>query len=104
VSEHEATATTDHEEIRRWAEERGGQPARVRGTGPDTGVLRICFPGAGTDEDQLEPISWDEWFEKFDKERLALLHQDRTKAGRESRFFKLVSREQAGSRPGTDRR
>jgi hypothetical protein len=97
MSEHEARATTDHEEIRRWVEERGGQPARVRGTGPDTGVLRIRFPGVGTDDDDLEPTSWEEWFDKFEKEKLAFLHQDRTKDGSESRFFKLVSREQSGA-------
>ena len=59
----ETKQTTDHEEIRRWAEAHGAAPATVRGTsanGPD--VLRLDFPG-GTDEDQLEHISWEEWFD-----------------------------------------
>jgi hypothetical protein len=84
--------TTDHEEIRRWVEEHGGKPATVRGTrdnGP--GVLRIDFPGgAGTEE--LEHISWDEWFEKFDREDLAFVYQDRKASGEDSTFFKLVRR------------
>ena len=85
--------TTDHEEIRRWVEEHGGRPARVRGTGggDDPGVLRIDFPG-GAGEDELEPISWDEWFEKFDENGLAFLYQDRKASGEDSTFFKLVSR------------
>jgi hypothetical protein len=60
--------TTDHETIRRWVEERGGKPARVRGTGDgdDPGILRIDFPG-GAGKDQLEHISWDEWFQKFEE-------------------------------------
>ncbi len=39
--------TTDHEEIRRWAEERGARPARVRRTGRDgdPGMIRLDFPG-----------------------------------------------------------
>jgi hypothetical protein len=90
--EHEARKTTDHEEIRRWVEARGGRPARVKGAGPDTGILRIDFPGFGAEDESLEPISWDEWFEKFDREGLAFLYQDELRSGRESRFFKIVKR------------
>ncbi|MEA2395788.1 MAG: hypothetical protein QOJ82_3679 [Solirubrobacteraceae bacterium] len=83
--------TTDHEEIRRWVEERGGRPATVKGTGggDEPGVLRIDF---GDEDESLEPISWEEWFRKFDEEGLAFLYQDRLASGEESRFFKLVQR------------
>ena len=87
-----AKATMDHEEIRKWVEERGGHPAAVKGTGTEeeAGLIRIDFPGySGAN---LEPISWEEWFEKFEDKKLAFLHQDE-KNGHESRFFKLVSRE-----------
>ncbi|HEX7297443.1 MAG TPA: bifunctional DNA primase/polymerase [Solirubrobacteraceae bacterium] len=84
--------TTDHDEIRRWVEEHGGKPAMVRGTGDgEAGVLRIDFPG-GAGEDQLEHISWDEWFEKFDRENLAFLYQEQKASGEDSTFFKLVRR------------
>jgi len=85
--------TTDHEQIREWVEERGGRPACVKGTGGrgDTGLLRIDYPGRG-DDDKLKEISWDEFFEKFDEQGLAFLHQDKTKGGRTSRFSKLVAR------------
>jgi hypothetical protein len=88
--------TTDHDEIRRWVEEHGGRPAAVRGTGDgdDPGVLRIDFPG-GAGEDELEPISWDRWFKKFDENGLAFLYQERKSSGEDSTFFKLVSREGA---------
>jgi hypothetical protein len=86
--------TTDHDEIRRWVEEHGGKPARVRstGSGDDPGVLRIDFPG-GAGEDELEPISWDEWFQKFDEEGLAFLYQESKASGEDSTFFKLVRRD-----------
>jgi anaerobic selenocysteine-containing dehydrogenase len=86
--------TTDHDEIRKWAEARGGKPVTVRGTGgkDDTGVLRIDFPG-GAGEDRFEEISWDEWFEKFDEKNLAFLYQDKKASGEESTFFKLISKE-----------
>ncbi len=88
--------TTDHDEIQRWAEARGAKPACVRGTGNknDIGILRLEFPGY-TGEDKLQPISWDEWFEKFDERELALLYQEETAAGEESNFNKIISRETA---------
>jgi hypothetical protein len=88
-----AEQTTDHETIRNWVEERGGRPARVKGTGDGdhVGLLRIDYPGRGDDE-SLEEIAWDEWFEAFEENGLAFLHQDETAEGEESRFSKLISR------------
>lgn len=85
--------TTDHEEICRWVEEHGGHPARVRGTGSgdDVGVLRIDFPG-GAGEDDLDEVSWQDWFAKFDDSGLALLYQERKAGGGDSTFNKLVER------------
>ena len=85
--------TTDHDEIRSWVEEHGGKPARVRETegGEGGGVLRIDFPG-GAGEDQLEEISWDDWFEVFEDRGLALLYQQEKADGSDSTFAKLVSR------------
>lgn len=88
-----STTTTDHDEIRRWAEKHDGRPASVRGTegAGEAGVLRIDFPG-GAGEDQLEHISWEDWFAKFDEEKLAFLYQEQKADGSDSTFFKLVSR------------
>jgi hypothetical protein len=92
----ESKTTTDHDEIRRWVEERGGRPARVKetGGGDDPGILRIDFDADGPD-DRLEPISWDEWFQAFDENGLAFLYQDEKADGEPSTFNKLVSRETA---------
>lgn len=94
----ESHTTTDHDEIRRWADARGGTPARVGGTGSgdDPGLIRLMFPGAPqAEDDNLEEISWDEWFEAFDENGLALVYQEETSDGEQSRFNKLVSRERA---------
>ena len=95
---------TDHNEIRRWAEERGAHPACVSGTGDnnDVGMIRLDFPGY-SGEGKLEEISWDEWFDKFDESGLALLVQDETARGQRSNFNKLVSRETAGVSGGSSR-
>jgi hypothetical protein len=85
--------TTDHDEIRRWVEAHDGRPASVRGTGQDDepGVLRIDFPG-GAGEDELEPLDWDSWFEKFEASGLAVLYQEQKADGGDSTFVKLVDR------------
>jgi len=85
--------TTDHDEIRSWAEDRGAHPACVRGTGGkgDTGVLRLDFPGY-SGGDSLQEITWDDFFGKFDEQGLALLYQDSTARGQKSNFNKIISR------------
>ena len=80
--------TTEHEEIRRWAEERGGRPSRVKGTD----ILRIDF--RDQDED-LEETSWNEFFRIFDEGDLAFLYQEETSEGADGRFNKFVSRAEA---------
>lgn len=89
--------TTDRNEIRRWAQERGGRPACVKGTGAggDIGILRIDFPGY-SGEGSLQEISWDDWFDKFEERGLALLFQETTAGGQRSNFNKIVSRGTAG--------
>lgn len=96
--------TRDHEEIRRWAEERGGKPAHVKRTGSeeDIGVLRIEFLGFGGDEN-LEPISWEDFFDKFDERDLALVYQEETAGGERSNFNKLISGETAAETGGGTR-
>lgn len=97
MTQHEAKRTRDHDIIRRWAEERGGHPASVRGTAPENepGMLRIDFEEAQIDE-RLEPVSWDDFFRKFDESGLTFLYQEETADGGLSRFNKFVYEENAG--------
>jgi hypothetical protein len=83
----EAITTTDHEIIRKWAEERGGRPAVVRTSGKG-GILRIDF---GDKDENLEPIEWEEFFKIFDGNKLAFLYQENEK-DTASRFNKFVER------------
>src|SRR5258707_14450912 len=95
----ESKVATDHEQIKRWVEERGGHPARVKGTAEEgsSGVLLIDYPGySGTET--LETISWEEFFLGFEENRLAFLYQDETKAGDEGRFSKLINRDSAAEK------
>ncbi|MDQ0662098.1 hypothetical protein QFZ35_000596 [Arthrobacter ulcerisalmonis] len=86
--EGRSLATTHHEVIRQWAEERDGVPATVEGTehGDHLGVLRIDFGGK---DDKLRHISWDEWFDTFDTRKLNFIYQEQRSDGTQSNFFRL---------------
>ena len=98
-----AKATTDHDVIRKWVEKHGGRPAHVKSVAKkgEIGILRIDFPQPPDNDDsadsKLEEISWDEFFDKFDEEKLAFLYQE------DSNFNKLVSRENVESDGGKKR-
>lgn len=85
----ETLATRNHEVIKRWAEERKAVPATVPGTehGGRPGVLRFNFPGYGGDN--LQEISWDDWFKPFEERNLVFVYQEHLKNGNPSNFFHL---------------
>lgn len=91
----EARVTTDHREIKSWVEQRGGHPARVEGTSVrgSSGVLLLNY-GEPTSL-ELEEISWDDFFEGFEENKLAFLYPDDTD---EVRFAKLVGRDSVGEK------
>jgi hypothetical protein len=74
----ENRTTTDHEEIRRWAEERGGRPAAVvsaENQNVAAGGLRIDFPDYDSGE-PLQEITWTEFFDRFEEENLTFIFQE----------------------------
>lgn len=46
-------------------------------------------------EDELEHIDWDDWFDAFDDNNLALLYQEQKSSDEDSTFFRLVSRDKS---------
>ena len=92
----ESKVTTNHDQIRRWVEERGGHPAHVKGTErageSGGGLLRIDYPGY-SGEESLEEITWEQFFDQFEKNKLAFLYQDTLESGETSRFSKLIDRQ-----------
>ena len=74
MSPIEQIITIDPDEIRGWAEERGANPMKKRGTGQsgmDPAVLDLAFPGK--DDPSLEPFEWEDWFNELDEQRLAAI-------------------------------
>lgn len=72
-----AHVTTDHNAIRSWVEEHGGQPALVRRV-PEVGNegdLSLEFLVDGQ-EPQLVPISWADFFQRFEDNHLAFVYEE----------------------------
>jgi hypothetical protein len=76
-----AIATRDHDVIREWAGRHHAEPATgiETASGPATvhvsdggTVVRFNFPAAA----RFRPITWEEWFELFDRLRLMFIYEE----------------------------
>jgi hypothetical protein len=74
-------ATRDRELIASWAARHQAKPATAEATcsGPATvdvhdsgAAIRFNFPGFG----RFQPITWDEWFQNFDRDRLTFVYEE----------------------------
>ena len=88
---------TDAEEIRQWAEARGGNPLlmEVQSGTRTRNVLQIAFgqDALNTGESQgqdrpggFELVGWDEWIAALEQEKLAIRVSDDPSGGREAEF------------------
>jgi hypothetical protein len=91
-------ATQDHELIRRWAKQRGAEPATGEATesGPSTVDvrdgsvgIRFNFPGSG----RYRPISWEEWLEHFSRYDLVFVYERTTQGKTPSGRYRLLQLE-----------
>jgi hypothetical protein len=89
-------ATRDHSLIQRWAQSHQAEPATGEETtsGPSTSMhvndggagIRFNFPGAG----RFRPISWEEWFQNFDRHELAFVYDNEGQPDSASSRYRLV--------------
>ena len=91
IASSDAVFTREHDEIRGWAEARHAEPATGEATqsGPSTihvndggAGVRFNFPGAAA----FRPISWEEWFENFDKHHCAFVFDNDSSMTLSSRY------------------
>ena len=75
-----AGPTTDHSEIRRWAERHGAVPVEVLPLDVDSepALLRLMLKLQIVDRPNVRAINWEEFFLKFDALGLALVYDDST--------------------------
>lgn len=83
TSQKTSNKTQDHEIIKNWAEARNGKPALIETDGNSGGILKIRFDD---DEQELKGISWNEFFDIFDRENLTFLYDPEE----DNRFNKFI--------------
>jgi hypothetical protein len=69
-------STIDHKEVKKWAKKAGARPARIK-SGQNLkseGELRMDFSGGKNQE--LEYLSWEEFFNMFEDKNLAFEYED----------------------------
>jgi len=86
--ENQLMQTTNHEVIRKWANHFFGTP--YLSDSSEMPELGIGFRG-GEGEGQVL-ITWEEWFDKFEKEQLLLCYKDELAEGEDFPYYKLTSR------------
>jgi hypothetical protein len=80
--------TVDHAIIRAWAERRQARPATFEGDErPWPLLFNFGPPPAG-----VVTISWEKFFEEFERAGLAFLYSDTTPNGQIDNFYELVER------------
>jgi hypothetical protein len=81
--------TTDHQRIRSWVTSHHGRPARVLG---HPSSLYIRFPSHPKNDDSVETISWDDVFDRFEADQLAMQYVSDPSAGQASPPVTFVNR------------
>jgi len=87
---NDSSKTTDHRQIKSWADTRGGIPTRIKKTSKANrdGYLHIYFPEANEDNTCFQPITWQTFFDIFKSAQLEFVYQD----GMDSTFHEFVDR------------
>ena len=70
--------TSEHAEIRRWAESQDAKPAQLNQYVFDSepAVLHFVFGDAAIDPNSLQLVSWEHFFATFDLLGLALVYDE----------------------------
>jgi hypothetical protein len=78
--------TTNPEEIQNWVISRSGYPAIGKRIHGSEVVTELCIHFSDEQSfSSVKPISWDEFFQKFQEEKLVFLYQEKTHTGEVSR-------------------
>ncbi len=84
-------ATTNHAEIRSWAERHGFTPVEVAPFQHDSEPAMLAFATPDEVVQQLRAMSWDQFFALFAVQNLALVYDVGTEKEAPTDFYELVN-------------
>lgn len=89
--------TFDHDEIKEWAEKRGGIPELIDDNTAQNDRIGIRIDIKGKSDDVFfskdkfpRRISWEQFFTIFDKNNLTMIYKKETEDGKLDNFYRLV--------------
>ena len=86
----EVKSTSQLKPIVEWVTKRGGKPVKTTHFGKrDNSFELIEIDFNGTPEEYFKEISWEEWYEVFNKNKLRFIYIEKNSNGKESKFYKL---------------
>ena len=91
-------STSNHDEIRKWAEAHNALPAEFASTSHDGEPRILGFILPAQPPGDLEKVSWEQFFAVFDMTGLALVYRQ----GDGSNFYEIVNNRPKSS-PGQQR-
>lgn len=93
-------ATINHQVIRQWAEKLGGKPQIIDNpqAGGDIIGIRIDLPGKldngfFSESNHPKETSWEEFFDIFDKQNLALIYNENYQEVDFGSSYKFINRD-----------
>ena len=84
-------ATTNHREIRAWADRHGLQPVEVLPLRVDSEPAMLAFARASEIRLQLQLLAWDQFLALLDVQNLALVYDAGTDREPPTDFYELVN-------------
>jgi len=76
LDDRSTIATVDHDEIKSWAEASDRRPVQVRDYTGENLYDRLRFRFPDERHPGEEDLSWDTFFDIFDREKLEFLYED----------------------------
>ena len=88
-------STRDHLVIRQWAAQRQAKPATGEATRSGPATVNVADGGAGVrfnfpGHAPFRSISWEEWFENFDRHGCAFVYDNDSPDARPSMRYRIV--------------
>lgn len=89
--------TFDHKTIQSWSENRKAIPVKLKNEDEPIEALKIEFPEEHrkhkkNDNLEIAHLTWKEFFEEFEEEKLAFQYLEEDVDGKKSKFFRVIYR------------
>jgi hypothetical protein len=91
--------TRNHEVIESWAVQLHGKPAMLKSRAGGDATEMLRFQVTDRRQSEYDLVSWNEWFQVFDRADLVFIFQERADDGSVSDLFRLLPASELNTTP-----